>query len=97
MRFAVDLDELARVIGVMGACEEALSELTRRIDARVASLHLDWQGPAAQAHRLAHEEWGRGLQTMRLALADFRVAADVARANYDEAVAANVEVWRQTR
>lgn len=96
-RYAVDLDDLARVISVMSACEEALDRLTAQLEQRVADLNLDWRGEASTAHQLAQAEWRRGLSEMRAALTEFRSHAHRAHGNYAQAAETNALMWRRTR
>lgn len=96
-RFSVDADELAAVIARMSACESALEALTVNVEREVEDVQGRWHGRAADAQRLAHEEWRRGLQQMRDSLVEIRLAASTARRNYTAAVDANTAMWDQTR
>ena len=95
--FGVDLDDLSRVISGMRDCEAALDRLTAELAYRVAELHLDWAGPAADAHLRAQAEWDRGLAAMRSALSEFEVASQRASGNYAQAADTNAQMWRRTR
>lgn len=96
-RFSVDADELGAVVARMSACEAALETLTRQVEREVDDVQGRWHGRAADAQRLAHEEWREGLRQMREALAEIRLAAATARGNYTAAVDANTAMWDQTR
>lgn len=96
-RFAVDAELLGEVTARMSACEAALEQLTSCVEARVAQVHDEWHGPAAEAHALAQAEWERGLTVMRGALEDIRAGAERARTRYEESATDNELMWRQLR
>ncbi len=95
--FAVDVDELSRVIDRMATCEANLRDLATDIEHRVAALHVTWAGESADAQHLAQAEWDRGFAGMRAALGEMRTAARVAHDNYTQAVHANVQMWQHVR
>jgi WXG100 family type VII secretion target len=95
--FGVDLDELLRSIDEMARCGAALDTLLDDVASRVAALHGTWSGEAAGAQAVAQAEWEAGFCEMREALAAMRSAADVAHANYGDAVATNLRMWEQLR
>ena len=95
--FSIDSDELDATIDEMQRCEEALELLTREVELETARLHGFWHGDAAEAQRLAHAEWQRGLAEMRAALTAYRMSARRAHANYVEAATVNARMWTQTR
>ena len=69
--------------------EQAAVHLQRVVD----DLHLTWAGQAAAAHRVAHQEWSRGAEAMREALAAMAAAARHARSGYASAATANRDMW----
>jgi WXG100 family type VII secretion target len=93
--FAVDAEELHRVIGELSSCESDLRGLAADLAKQIKVLHSTWQGQAAMAHRLAQSEWELGFLGMRDALADLRAAAQLAHHNYESATNANLEMWSQ--
>lgn len=96
-RFAVDVDELARVIGEMSTCEADLRDLADDLARRVRVLHDTWDGRAAVAQAVAQHEWEVGFRSMREALVRMRAAASVAHDNYTSAALTNVEMWGRLR
>ena len=95
--FAVDLDELARVVGEMAACQAQLHEVADAVTRQVRVLHGSWAGQAAAAHEVAQRVWDAGFGEMREALAAMRGAADTAHDHYTAAAAPNVEMWGRLR
>lgn len=92
--FTVDTDTLVGLVRRMSACEQTLEHLTNAVERDVARLHETWRGKAAQAQRLAHAEWEKGLRTMREAIAVLRHDAQLAHDNYHGAGETNLEMWR---
>lgn len=95
--FAVDLDQLLDVVERLAAFEQALLAKLGELDAAVDDLHLGWTGDAADGHRAAHDLWRTGADEMHQAGVRMREAAERAHANYTRAVAANQQMWAQTR
>ncbi|GAA2143384.1 pore-forming CpnT exporter EsxE [Nocardioides koreensis] len=95
--FAVDLEELARVVGEMATCQGQLLEVADEISRQVRALHDSWQGEAAVAHEVAQRAWDAGFGDTREALAAMRTAADVAHHHYEAAALTNVGMWEQLR
>ena len=95
--FAVDLDELVRVVGEMTACQARLHDVAEALTRQVRVLHGSWAGEAAAAHEVAQRVWDAGFGEMREALATMRAAADAAAGHYAGAAATNVEMWGQLR
>lgn len=95
--FAVDLDDLARVVGEMAACHSQLHDVADALTSRVRALHGSWAGEAAAAHEVAQRAWDAGFAEMREALADMRTAARAAHDHYTGAASTNVEMWGQLR
>ena len=95
--FAVDLDELVRLVGEMTACQARLHDVAEALTRQVRVLHGSWAGEAAAAHEVAQRVWDAGFGEMREALATMRAAADVAHDHYAGAAATNVEMWGQLR
>lgn len=97
MGYAVDLDLLDLRIRQLEAFEKSLDAGLDSLERTVADLHGTWSGLAAQAQRDAHRRWVAGAREMRIALAGLRAAAQVAHANYQSAIAANLAMWESTR
>ena len=96
-RFAVDVDRVDDVVHDLETNERELETLTGDLDATVRRLQGAWDGRAALAQQAAHQEWERGLATMRDALADLRRAARTAHDNYDAAARTNLAMWERLR
>lgn len=94
-RFAVDLDELLRVVEEMAACEDDLRELADGLARRVRALHATWEGSAAVAQESAQVAWESGFRGMREALGRMRAAGRVAHGHYTGALATNLGMWGQ--
>ena len=95
--FAVDLDELARVVGEMADCQARLHDVAESLTRQVRVLHDSWAGEAAAAHEVAQRVWDAGFGGMREALATMRAAADAAHHHYTGAASTNVEMWGRLR
>jgi WXG100 family type VII secretion target len=93
MKYAVDLDELDRVIGDIAAFTQRLEARLEEANARVRTLHTTWSGAAADEHNLAHQRWAASEQQMREGLAVMRGIAATAHSNYTRAVTANSTMW----
>ena len=95
--FAVDLEELARVVAEMATCQARLHDVAEETSRQVHALHGSWQGEAAVAHEVAQRVWDAGFRDMREALAAMRTAADVAHHHYESAALTNLEMWGRVR
>ena len=95
--FTLDTSELDSVIGDVEECEAELELLLADLDKQMATLQDTWQGDAADAHQVAHEEWSAGMRAMRQAMVDLRTAARSAHGNYTAAADANASMWEQMR
>ncbi|WP_148615542.1 WXG100 family type VII secretion target [Nocardioides rubriscoriae] len=91
--YAVDLDQLLDTIDALSRCEDACDEGLDRVRSRVRALHATWSGLSATAQAQAQAEWEDGFALMREGLADMRRAASTARANYLDAIDANLRMW----
>jgi WXG100 family type VII secretion target len=93
VRYTADLEQIASHVhhaeAFVGDLDQALAHLARV----VGELHLTWTGQAAQAHRLAHEEWVGGAREMKDALAVMVAAARRAHGNYNAAASTNADMW----
>lgn len=95
--FAVDLDELDRVVAEMARCGDKLEALVEDVSHRVDLLHATWTGAAASAQADAQRAWEHGFRQMHAALATMRAAAGRAHGNYLRAATTNVRMWGQLR
>ena len=93
--YRVDLDRLADIIDQVGQFDQRIESALEDADGRVDRLHATWTGEAAVQHRLAHEEWQRGMAEMRAGLAEMRRNAQIAHGNYSSAVTTNSRMWEQ--
>lgn len=96
-RFRVDLTLLSEIVGRITAFDGHVGQALEDVDRQVDCLHATWTGEAAGQHRVAHEEWRRGVAGMREGLSKMRDAARTAHGNYTCAVAVNTAMWEQTR
>ncbi len=94
-RFAVDVDELLRVVGEMAACEVALADLATDLERRMRVMQDSWKGQSALAQDAAMAQWQSGYEDMRLALEAMRSVTNTAHDNYRDAAEANVRMWGQ--
>ena len=94
-RFRISPTQLSDVVDQIGRFDTHLEEALERADARVSRLHATWTGAAAEAHQAAHDQWKRGAEEMRAALAVMRRIALTAHGNYIAAAAANTLMWEQ--
>jgi WXG100 family type VII secretion target len=95
--FAIDTGELDSVIGDLEDCERELEQLLADLSKQTDALHETWQGEAAAAHRVAHDEWSAGMRAMRQAVVELRAAARQAHGNYTRAADANTSMWERMR
>lgn len=93
--YSLDADELDAVITDLERTETALDAFTTDLEAQLRTLHDTWEGLAARAHVVAHEEWTTGMKDMREAIADLRAAARAAHGNYTGAAETNRSMWEQ--
>ncbi|MFF0818285.1 WXG100 family type VII secretion target [Rhodococcus sp. NPDC003318] len=63
------------------------------VEREIASLHVDWQGVAAEAHRGKAETWHREMTDMKTALAALETAAQSAHDGYIANVEHNMRMW----
>ncbi|MDO9456587.1 WXG100 family type VII secretion target [Nocardioides sp.] len=91
--YAVDLDLLLDTIDALARCEDACDDGLDRVGLRVRALHDTWSGRTAEAQASAQAEWEAGFALVREGLGDMRRAAATARANYLDAIDANVRMW----
>lgn len=93
--FDVDLEELRRVVTLVGGCQRALLDLAADIRTEHDSLHGHWQGMASDAHSVAYGTWRTSCADMVTALAALRGLADSAECNYRSAADLNVSLWQR--
>lgn len=91
--FRVDLVGMQSLVDHAAGLEKRIEDRLREIQDRLADLHVDWSGTAAEAHRIASGEWAAGAAEMNTALAELRAALDHARSVYQQAGVANVAMW----
>jgi WXG100 family type VII secretion target len=93
VRYTADLEQLASHVHHAEAFVDDLDEALGHLTNVVGDLHLTWKGDAADAHRLAHEEWVRGAEEMKDALSVLAAAARRAHGNYHSAASTNADMW----
>jgi WXG100 family type VII secretion target len=93
--FEVDLDELQEALGELASCQRDLISVAGDIDAAQERLQADWSGIASAAQATTYESWRSDCADMVTALAALRGIVTAADAHYSQAVAANLELWRQ--
>ncbi len=91
--YSIDLGELDTIVSDLEALERELESTTNDLERQIARLHESWEGEAAVAQREAHQEWERGMNDMRAALAQMRTAARTAHGNYTLAQTTNLSMW----
>ncbi|WP_026422169.1 WXG100 family type VII secretion target [Actinokineospora inagensis] len=95
--FRVDPAHLDHVVAEIVRFDTTFETALDDADKRVNQLHASWSGDAADRQRAAHEEWKRGAEKMREALATMREIAKTASGNYTDAAAANAKMWEHLR
>ncbi len=95
--YTLDTDELDAVITDLERTETDLELLITDLDKQMATLHETWEGLAASAHGVAHDELAQGMRAMRQAMVELRTAARSAHANYTAAGETNLSMWEQMR
>jgi WXG100 family type VII secretion target len=84
--FAVDLNELDRVVGHLEGLSGYLEEVFEEIDRRVKALGSGvWEGAAATAYAEAHRVWSASAQEFAQGVIDAASAARTAHSNYSRA------------
>ena len=96
-RYAVSLDELARVVERLGAFDRSLGAALHRVDAQVQALDRTWRGDAASSYASAQARWRGDLERMRAAVRHLRHMGATAHDNYAAAATANGAMWRSLR
>ncbi|WP_280267576.1 WXG100 family type VII secretion target [Nocardia wallacei] len=91
--FRVDLVGMQSLVDKAADLEKRIDDRLRDIETRVAGLHIDWTGQAAEAHRTATTEWATGAAEMNTALGELRAALEHARSVYQQAGQTNVGMW----
>ncbi|MFD3705238.1 WXG100 family type VII secretion target [Nocardia sp. NPDC058658] len=94
--FSVDMDQLdqivARLAGLAGFVTQHLDE----IDDRVATLNgTNWEGLAATAYQVAHQQWSIGARTFAEGVTDMSDAAKTAHGRYTRAADINKRMLQQ--
>ncbi|WP_216895630.1 WXG100 family type VII secretion target [Nocardia alni] len=93
--YRVDLDEMQRLIDATTTLESAIEQSAADIDKRVETLHVDWNGDAATAHKTAHDTRIAAVTEMREALTELRRTLTTAREAYDAVGPTNHGMWPQ--
>jgi WXG100 family type VII secretion target len=91
--YHVDLDRLDDIVAQLRGLAEFLREHLTELDRRVAALHDDWHGTAAQAHADAHREWAAGAAEFADGVARMSRAAEHAHRRYLDAATANTRIF----
>ncbi|KZM68546.1 WXG100 family type VII secretion target [Nocardia terpenica] len=91
--YRVDLDGMQTLIDKAAGLEKRLEDRLGEIRTRIADLHINWVGDAAQAHATASAEWAAGAAEMNTALGELRQALDRARGAYHAVGPTNYEMW----
>ncbi|WP_216893998.1 WXG100 family type VII secretion target [Nocardia alni] len=91
----VNLADLERLIEeaakTLAAVDSRIAEVSRSVDI----LHVNWDGAAAEKHRVAHDQWINGARGAHEALDALHKAVADAHANYSGTVEVNVGMWPQ--
>ncbi|MFE3988274.1 WXG100 family type VII secretion target [Nocardia tengchongensis] len=91
--YRTDLNEMRRLIDRATKIETTIEKRLDDIEKRVAALHIQWSGVAAEAHSAAHDRWIRATREMHQALTDLRTGTDRAHGVYTDVVATNRKMW----
>ncbi|MCO5973358.1 WXG100 family type VII secretion target [Actinoallomurus soli] len=92
-RIVVDLSKVEQAISgferVLAALRRHLADLDRDLQASLAS----WDGDAASAYWVAHNEWQAAAADMAERLASLRGTLVTAHGNYRTSLQTNVTMW----
>jgi uncharacterized protein YukE len=93
-RIAVDVRLLGDFVDSVRAVQALLGQARDDVDARIRQVQAGWDGAAAAAQVLAHQQWRAGAAHVQEALAALHAIARTAQANYSAAIQANRAIWR---
>ncbi|MET9213260.1 MULTISPECIES: WXG100 family type VII secretion target [unclassified Nocardia] len=93
--FKVDLDHLDQIVSKLAGLAGFVADHLDVIDDKVAGLvGTGWEGVAAEAYRVAHEEWVTGAREFAEGIRDMSAGANAAHGHYTAAVDVNVRMLR---
>jgi WXG100 family type VII secretion target len=93
--YRVDLVGMQDLIDKAAGLEKQIDDRLRDIQKKIADLHVDWRGQAAESHRQASAAWAAGAAEMNTALGELRKALERARSVYQAAGQTNYGMWPQ--
>jgi WXG100 family type VII secretion target len=72
---------------------EQIDTRISQVEREVATLHVEWDGDAAEAHRSHTDTWQREMGDMKTALAALEASTQNAHDGYLANVEHNVKMW----
>ncbi|MBL1075242.1 WXG100 family type VII secretion target [Nocardia sp. 2] len=89
--YSVDLAHLDDVTARMRALKAFVIDQLTALDTKAQAAMTSWNGEAATAYQVAHQEWADGATDVQEGLQVLEKAAQTAHGNYTSAVAANLK------
>ncbi len=89
----VDFEKLQVTIDHMVKFDREVTECLDVVDHTTAALRATWHGEAADSQAQAQGQWDTGAEQMKTALEQLTKIAEVARANYSNAVTISGQMW----
>ncbi|MEV0331356.1 WXG100 family type VII secretion target [Nocardia sp. NPDC050717] len=91
--FTVDLDELEQLVAALAGFAGFINDHLDEIDDRVAGLvGTGWEGIAADAYQVAHQQWSTGARDFVEGIRDMSTAAKTAHTRYTNAADLNLRM-----
>ncbi|MEV0686054.1 WXG100 family type VII secretion target [Nocardia sp. NPDC050378] len=88
--FTVDLDHLEDIVAKVAGLASFVADHLDEIDDRVATLAgTGWEGVAADAYQVAHQQWATGAREFADGIRVMSMAAKSAHTQYSAAIDAN--------
>ncbi|MFD6220424.1 WXG100 family type VII secretion target [Nocardia asteroides] len=88
--FSVDMDQLDQIVSRLAGLAGFVADHLDDIDDRVATLRgTSWEGVAADAYQVAHEQWITGARDFAEGVRDMSTAAKTAHGRYTTAAETN--------
>ena len=89
----VDFAQLQAAIDHMASFGQDVTECLADTDRAMAALRATWHGDASDSQAQAQQQWEKGAEQMKDALAQLQKIAQQAHTNYSDAVKKNKEMW----
>jgi WXG100 family type VII secretion target len=91
--YSTDLAMMSDFVTATAKVNETIAFRLNAVEERLAALHSQWHGAAAEQHQANARSWNQSMQQMRTELADLKTAVDSARSAYDDTVTHNQRMW----